>query len=71
MPIRLSKREREVLAVLQAHPSWGDKEIGGDLHISEYTVGFHLHSLFSKFGLHNRIDLVIEANQQGKDIVVQ
>ncbi len=64
MTICLTVRECEVLAVLRAHPSRSNKEIGWDLHISFCTVKSHLRTMYIKFGVNNRIDLVIRANQQ-------
>ncbi|MBF4636190.1 LuxR family transcriptional regulator [Agreia pratensis] len=49
--IRLTRREREVLNVLEQHRSV--KEIAGALHVSPHTAKSHLASLYKKLGVHS------------------
>jgi len=59
MPIHLSARQREVLrAVLE---SLSNKEIAAKLHLSVRTVKFHVSSLFQKFNVQRRVDLMRQA----------
>lgn len=56
---RLSKREREVLALLLENLS--NKEIAADLHISSRTAKFHVSNLLAKHGVRRRADLILLA----------
>ena len=56
---RLSDREREI-AVLVAR-GMKNKDIAGELHISENTVKRHLQSIFSKTGVRDRLELAVLA----------
>jgi len=53
----ISRREREVLDLLLANLS--NKEIAGQLFISERTVKFHVSNLLSKFNVQRRADLIV------------
>ena len=56
-PAGLSRREREVLqAVLE---NFSNKEIAGQLNISERTAKFHVSNLLAKFGVQRRADLIL------------
>lgn len=56
-PSGLSRREREVLqAVLE---NLSNKEIAGQLNISERTAKFHVSNLLAKFGVERRTDLIL------------
>jgi DNA-binding NarL/FixJ family response regulator len=55
-PVNLSRREKEVLeGVLE---NLANKEIASRLSISERTVKFHVSSLFVKFKVRSRIELM-------------
>jgi DNA-binding CsgD family transcriptional regulator len=56
--IRLSSRQKEVLDGVQQ--SLRNKEIASRLNISVRTVKFHVSSLFEKFKVSNRFDLMHE-----------
>ena len=59
IPIRLSRREQEVLlGVLQ---QLANKEIAARLNLSERTVKFHVSSLLAKFGVRDRVGLMRDA----------
>ncbi len=49
----LSAREREILALLASGMS--NKQIASHLTISANTVKFHLRTIYSKLGVHNRV----------------
>jgi non-specific serine/threonine protein kinase len=63
VPLRLSPRERDVLALLVAGQH--DREIAAALHISPRTVQTHIASLFSKFGVNSRVELTAAAVRRG------
>jgi DNA-binding NarL/FixJ family response regulator len=60
---RLSRREREVLALLAGGKS--NKDIASALHVTERTVKFHVTSIFNKLGAENRAQAVTIAHQKG------
>jgi two-component system, NarL family, nitrate/nitrite response regulator NarL len=51
----LTKRERQIVRLVCDRLS--NKEIGRRLNISEATVKAHLHHIYQKFAIHNRIML--------------
>ena len=59
----LTTRELEVLQRIVAGRS--NKEIAGDLHISEATVKTHINSLLSKLGVTDRTQAATTALQRG------
>jgi DNA-binding CsgD family transcriptional regulator len=60
--ISLTRREEEVLSGLMQ--SQANKEIAGNLNLSERTVKFHVSSLLAKFRVRGRMELVREASRQ-------
>lgn len=59
----LTAREREVLELLsQGLPN---KQIAGQLQISEHTVKFHISSIFTKLGAASRTEAVSIGARQG------
>jgi DNA-binding CsgD family transcriptional regulator len=59
--VKVTRREEEVLrGILRG---LANKEIAGDLHLSERTVKFHVSSLLSKFRVRGRMELVREASR--------
>ena len=58
---RLSVRERELMLLVAEGLS--NKEVAGQLDISERTVETHVQSIFRKLGIHKRIRLAVLVNQ--------
>jgi DNA-binding NarL/FixJ family response regulator len=56
---RLSEREKQI-AVLVAR-GMKNKDMATELHITENTVKRHLQSIFSKTGVHDRLELAVMA----------
>jgi len=52
----LSEREREILALLMRGKK--NKEIAGDLFISENTVKVHVYNIYKKLGVKNRLGIL-------------
>ncbi|GAG91853.1 unnamed protein product [marine sediment metagenome] len=63
----LTNREREILTLLVAGKT--NKEIAGQLSLSEGTVRFHVSNILSKMGASNRTEAVSLALQQGIVII--
>ncbi len=57
----MSRREKEVYSGLMENRS--NKEIAGQLHISERTVKFHVSNLLGKFRVRRRADLILLSTQ--------
>jgi len=53
----LTRREREV--ALLTGQGYNDEEISETLHISPFTVKFHLKRVFKKLNIHKRVELVV------------
>lgn len=60
---RLSRREREVLVLLEAR--WTDQEIADALCISYRTVTTHVANVFDKLGVNSRRDAAVFAVSAG------
>jgi DNA-binding NarL/FixJ family response regulator len=59
----LTDREREVIALVGE--GLKNKQIGDRLSITETTVRHHLTSIFTKFGVESRLEMVIFAHRHG------
>jgi DNA-binding NarL/FixJ family response regulator len=55
----LSEREKQVVHLVAE--GYRNKEIGGKLSISEQTVKNHLHNIFDKLGVSDRLELALHA----------
>src|SRR5437879_2138340 len=55
----LSDREKEILQLVAQ--GFRNKEIGEKLFISEQTVKNHLHNIFDKLGVSDRLELALYA----------
>ena len=60
-PLRLSNREREISGLVVQ--GFLNKEIAERLFISEQTVKNHLHNIFEKLGVSNRLELALHIVQ--------
>jgi DNA-binding NarL/FixJ family response regulator len=58
-PVALSHREREVTALVAR--GFRNGEIGEKLFISEQTVKNHMHNIFEKVGVRDRLELALYA----------
>lgn len=56
--VELTQREKEVIAQLRLGAS--NKLIARELDISERTVKAHLTAIFGKFGVHDRVQLLLK-----------
>ncbi len=59
----LSQREREIVALVAQ--GYKNKEIAEKIFISEQTVKNHLHNIFDKLGVSDRLELALYAIHQG------
>ena len=59
----LSEREREV--VRQVARGCSNVEIATELHVAESTVKTHVSSVLTKWGLRDRVQLVVRAFEDG------
>jgi two-component system nitrate/nitrite response regulator NarL len=62
-PFGLTRREREVLALVAA--GYANKEIARVCAVSEETVKHHLTRMFDKVGVSNRLELALMATASG------
>ncbi len=60
---RLTRREREVLALLIE--GYSNKEIARDIGVKEITAAFHLRGVFKKLGVSNRTQAAAKALREG------
>lgn len=59
----LTHRQRIILELLARGLS--NPEIGGELHLSRYTVAHHIAEMLRRTGAANRVDLVSRAHRAG------
>ncbi|HEY5192996.1 MAG TPA: response regulator transcription factor [Solirubrobacteraceae bacterium] len=64
-PVVLSVREREVLDLVTAGMS--NEEVAKHLVISSNTVKFHLRMIYSRLGVHNRVEATRAGSQKQVD----
>jgi DNA-binding NarL/FixJ family response regulator len=58
-PVALSRREREITALVAQ--GFRNREIADKLFISEQTVKNHMHNIFEKVGVQDRLELALYA----------
>jgi two-component system NarL family response regulator len=63
--VRMSKREREVIA--QIAEGLSNKEIATELNIATHTVKSHVHNIMEKLALHSRLQIAMHANDGQPD----
>jgi two-component system nitrate/nitrite response regulator NarL len=61
----LSAAERKVVAAVLRHKGSPNKVVAAFLHLSEHTLRNHLASIYSKLGIHHRVDLVLYGIEHG------
>ena len=59
----LSAREREIVALVAQ--GYKNKEMAEKMFISEQTVKNHLHNIFDKLGVSDRLELALYAIHKG------
>lgn len=59
----LTKREKEVLLLLAK--GYNNKAIADTLYIEEQTVRNHISTIYSKIGVHDRIEVMLIVNKMG------
>lgn len=62
-PVRLTKREVEVLSLIAQGKS--SKEVADTLFVSKRTVDFHLANIYEKLNVSNRVQAFRRAAQMG------
>lgn len=55
----LTAAERKVVAAVVRYKGSPNKVVAAFLHLSEHTLRNHLASIYSKLGIHRRVDLVL------------
>jgi DNA-binding NarL/FixJ family response regulator len=63
--VRMTKREREIIALIAEGMS--NKEIAERVNLSIYTVKSHLHNIMDKLALHSRLQIAAHFHEQGED----
>ena len=61
----LSNREKEIVALVAQ--GLKNKEIAGKLYVAEQTVKNHLHKIFDKLGVSDRVELALYALERKVD----
>src|SRR5262245_52799031 len=60
----LTHKERDIVAAVLKHKGAPIKVIADALHLSSHTVRNHLASIYSKLGVHSRLELFMYANER-------
>ncbi len=59
----LTERETEIMCLVAQGLS--NREIGEKISVGEGTVKVHIHNIYSKLGVNNRVDLTLYAQKKG------
>jgi len=62
----LTRREKTIISYLMQ--GWRNREISNHLSLSEQTVKNHLHAIYDKVGVYDRLELVLYAIHQRMDL---
>jgi two-component system nitrate/nitrite response regulator NarL len=63
----LTQKERDIVAAVVKHKGAPIKVIADGLCLSSHTVRNHLASIYSKLGVHSRLELFVYAKERGLD----
>jgi DNA-binding NarL/FixJ family response regulator len=63
----LSQREREIVSLVAQ--GYKNREMAEKMFISEQTVKNHLHNIFDKLGVSDRLELALYAIHKGLHLV--
>ncbi len=63
--VRMTKREREIIAMIAEGMS--NKDIAQKLNLSSYTVKSHVHNVMEKLALHSRLEIAAHFHKQDED----
>jgi DNA-binding NarL/FixJ family response regulator len=63
--VRALLTDREIDVVRLVAKGWRNRAIADALHLSEGTVKVHLHNVFAKLNLENRVELARYAERVG------
>ena len=63
--VRMTKREREIIALIAEGMS--NKEIAQRANLSIYTIKSHIHNVMEKLALHSRLQIAAHFHIQGED----
>lgn len=63
----LTQKERDIVAAVVKHKGAPIKVIADALCLSSHTVRNHLASIYSKLGVHSRLELFMYAKERGRD----
>ncbi|MCB1649164.1 MAG: response regulator transcription factor [Pseudomonadales bacterium] len=61
---QLTRKERQIIETLRAHPYASGKKLAELLHISDSTLRNHLSSVYAKLNLENRMQLLASLQKQ-------
>lgn len=61
---QLTRKERQIVEALRAHPYASGKKLAELLHISDSTLRNHLSSVYAKLNLENRMQLLASLHKQ-------
>lgn len=59
----LTPRETEVMG--QVAQGLSNRQIAEGLHVTEGTIKIHIHNIYGKLGINNRVDLTLYAQKKG------
>jgi len=59
----LTQRETEVMG--QVAQGLSNRQIAEELHVTEGTIKIHVHNIYGKLGINNRVDLTLYAQKKG------
>jgi DNA-binding NarL/FixJ family response regulator len=61
----LTQRERQIVTAMVRHAGAKQLVVADELHMSEHTLRNHLTTIYSKLGVHGRLELHVYATEHG------